>query len=370
MKWLVALFAIVMALGAATSAMADSHNIAPISISTDAKSYEDGDIMKISGTIKNLDPNFACGVTVQVWGPANNLIRIAQTAPTTDGIYEISFKVGGPQWKDSGDYTVTVRCNADDMSTTISYTAAPLVCGEGFENVDGVCVELPPPPVVCGEGTELVDGVCVELPPPPVVCGEGTELVDGVCQVVRPPPPPPALEPLVCGEGFEEVDGVCVELPPPVPVCGEGTELVDGVCQAVTPPPAQGNGGGCLIATAAYGTEMASQVQYLREIRDGTLMSTSSGTSFMAAFNQMYYSVSPQIADMERESPAFREVVRVAITPLLASLSLMSLAEDGSEASVVGVGTLIIALNAGMYVGLPALLAFKAYGRVRAMQSN
>ena len=48
-------------------------------------------------------------------------------------------------------------------------------------------------------------------------------------------------------------------------------------------------GGGCLIATAAYGSEMAPQVQLLREIRDNQLMNTESGSAFMGAFNELYY---------------------------------------------------------------------------------
>ena len=41
-------------------------------------------------------------------------------------------------------------------------------------------------------------------------------------------------------------------------------------------------GGGCLIATAAYGSEMAPQVQLLREIRDNQLMNTEAGSAFMS----------------------------------------------------------------------------------------
>ena len=64
--------------------------------------------------------------------------------------------------------------------------------------------------------------------------------------------------------------------------------LVDGECTAI--PIESKDGGGCLIATAAYGSEMAPQVQFLREIRDNQLMNTESGMSFMTGFNQVYYS--------------------------------------------------------------------------------
>ena len=113
-----------------------------------------------------------------------------------------------------------------------------------------------------------------------------------------------------------------------------------------------GNGGGCLIATAAYGSEMAPQVQLLREIRDNQLMNTESGSAFMSTFNDVYYTFSPTIADMERESPLFKEAVKLGLTPLLSSLTIMENAE--SESEVLGLGLSVIALNLGMYLGLPA----------------
>ncbi len=143
----------------------------------------------------------------------------------------------------------------------------------------------------------------------------------------------------------------------PEPTCGSGTELVNGICQVIkTEEP---KGGGCLIATAAYGSELAPQVQFLREIRDNTVMSTSSGTAFMSGFNQLYYSFSPTIADMERENPMFQEAVRAFITPMVSTLSIMTLADDGSEAEVLGLGISVIALNLGMYIAAPALIGFK-----------
>ena len=111
-------------------------------------------------------------------------------------------------------------------------------------------------------------------------------------------------------------------------------------------------GGGCLIATAAYGSEMSQQVQLLRELRDNQLLQTESGSAFMGAFNNVYYSFSPAIADMERENPMFKEVVKLGLTPMLSSLSIMGNAN--SESEVLGLGLSVIALNLGMYLGVPA----------------
>ena len=115
-----------------------------------------------------------------------------------------------------------------------------------------------------------------------------------------------------------------------------------------------GNGGGCLIATATYGSEMSQQVQQLRELRDNQLLQTESGTVFIGMFNDIYYSFSPTIADMEREHPMFKEAVKLAITPMISSLSLMENAE--SESEVLGIGVSVIALNLGMYLAVPAIV--------------
>ena len=74
----------------------------------------------------------------------------------------------------------------------------------------------------------------------------------------------------------------------------------------------------------------------------------------MTGFNQIYYSFSPTIADLERESPMFKEAVKLAITPMISTLSLMENAETESE--VLSIGISVIALNLGMYLGIPAVL--------------
>lgn len=117
-------------------------------------------------------------------------------------------------------------------------------------------------------------------------------------------------------------------------------------------PASKEKGGGCLIATAAFGSELAPQVQLLREVRDNKVMSTMLGVSFMSGFNEFYYSFSPYVADYERENPIFKEMVKIGITPMLSTLSIMQYAE--SESEVLGIGIGVILLNIGMYIGIPA----------------
>ena len=76
----------------------------------------------------------------------------------------------------------------------------------------------------------------------------------------------------------------------------------------------------------------------------------------MGLFNDVYYSFSPQIADLERENPVFKEIVKITITPLLTSLSLLNYVDMDSEESVLGYGISLILLNVGMYVGIPAIV--------------
>jgi len=121
-------------------------------------------------------------------------------------------------------------------------------------------------------------------------------------------------------------------------------------------PAEEKKGGGCLIATAAFGSEMAPQVQFLREIRDNKVLQTESGSAFMTGFNQFYYSFSPAVADYERENPAFKETVKLALTPMLTSLAILNYVDIDSEAEMLGYGIGIILLNIGMYFVAPAVL--------------
>jgi hypothetical protein len=87
-------------------------------------------------------------------------------------------------------------------------------------------------------------------------------------------------------------------------------------------------------------------------------MSTELGASFMTGFNQFYYSFSPVIADYERENPLFKEAVKIGLTPMLSSLSILSVVDVDSEQGLLGYGIAIIMLNIGMYFVAPAMVLY------------
>jgi hypothetical protein len=147
-----------------------------------------------------------------------------------------------------------------------------------------------------------------------------------------------------------EIEGILFQ---PIPAEKVSFDVTVGEAFAQPLPVNDKNGGACLIATAAFGSELSPQVQQLRELRDSTILATQSGTAFMTTFNQFYYSFSPIIADYEREQPIFKEAVKITLTPMLTSLSILNHVNIDSEQEMIGYGVGIILMNIGMYVGIP-----------------
>jgi hypothetical protein len=85
-----------------------------------------------------------------------------------------------------------------------------------------------------------------------------------------------------------------------------------------------GNAPKCVIATAAYGSELAGPVQFLRGFRDGEVNETYLGRSFLTAFNAWYYSWAPSVAKAEYVNGYLRGAVRITILPLLGTLMIAS----------------------------------------------
>jgi hypothetical protein len=286
---------------------------APLTISTDFPGYaENGEII-ISGLVKESSlSEYSTPITIMVVSPDGNIVKIDQLNLDSNNGFSTTLVAGGPLWKAGGDYTVKANYGAQKAEVTFNYAG-----GSGS-------ITAPPPP------PEPVPEPVIEEPIP----------------VIEEPEPIAIVEP--------EPE------PEPQALCGEGTIMKDGKCVAE-----QKEGGGCLIATAAFGSEMAPQVQFLREIRDNTVMSTQSGTAFMTGFNQFYYSFSPAVADLERENPVFKEAVKVTLTPLLTSLTLLNYVDVDTEEEMLGYGIGIILLNVGMYFVAPAAAIIVIKNRIK-----
>jgi len=74
----------------------------------------------------------------------------------------------------------------------------------------------------------------------------------------------------------------------------------------------------CFIATAAYGTDTAGEINLLREFRDVVLLPSRLGAGFVS----IYYEVSPPVADVISQHDFLRTAVRVGfINPIIAILN-------------------------------------------------
>lgn len=107
----------------------------------------------------------------------------------------------------------------------------------------------------------------------------------------------------------------------------------------------------CVIATAAFGSELSPEIQFLRQFRDEKVMSTLGGRMFMTTFNAAYYSFSPCVAAYVAERSWIALTVRIMIYPLISMLRLTSLAFDSFPVGAE-IGVLLYGLLASCLIGL------------------
>jgi hypothetical protein len=133
---------------------------------------------------------------------------------------------------------------------------------------------------------------------------------------------------------------------------GERTVSIDVAQQAQQTRQGQPQ---CVIATAAYGSNLALPVQFLRDFRDNLVQRTYLGSRFLSAFSVWYYAWAPSIAQQEAQSGVLRSGMRVLILPLLGTLFLaqqifVGLALVNSELAI-----LIAGLVASSLIGVAYL---------------
>jgi len=116
----------------------------------------------------------------------------------------------------------------------------------------------------------------------------------------------------------------------------------------------------CIIATAAYGSELAAEVQFLRSFRDDVIMSTESGRAFMNVFNKWYYSFSPQVANVISSNQLLRDAAKTSLYPLIGvlstSASMQSVLAFNPELATITAGLVASALVGLVYLFPPMFL--------------
>jgi hypothetical protein len=152
---------------------------------------------------------------------------------------------------------------------------------------------------------------------------------------------------------------------PPTNATGGTTDFGSG-----NPPTNATGGGGCLIATAAFGSELSPQVQFLRDFRDSRILSTTAGSSFMNVFNTWYYSFSPYVADYERQQPWLQQIIKTAIYPLLGVLQISEKAYSSipGEFGALAAGAIASSLIGAIYFW--PLSIFFIRKRIRRKKEN
>jgi len=96
-----------------------------VTVVTDTSTYEEGDMINISGSISDYDesdPFKNFDVTLRLIAPNNNIINISQIPLDSDGSYSTFIPAQGPLWKSGGDYTISVSHGSDrNASTTFTF---------------------------------------------------------------------------------------------------------------------------------------------------------------------------------------------------------------------------------------------------------
>jgi len=99
----------------------------------------------------------------------------------------------------------------------------------------------------------------------------------------------------------------------------------------------------CFIATAAYGTPMAKEVEILREFRDKYLMTNPVGKALV----EFYYWMSPPIAEFITQHPSLKPIVRVGLLPVVA---MSTVAVNTAPAEKMGVVGLLVLVSVALVV--------------------
>lgn len=194
-----------------------------------------------------------------------------QTSVTTDGLNSVAY--GNGTFVAAGGYSGDVITSADGINWTLQAGILPIQSCYSIAFYDDVFLAVGS----SGRVYSSTDGTAWNAVSVPT----GSTLFCGTAD----------------GPGFTAVgmNGAIIQLDPP-PAAPKDT-----------------NGGGCFIATAAYGSSMEPHVKVLRKFRDRFLLHNSIGKGFV----HLYSTYSPPMADFITKHDSLRTIVRISLLPVV-----------------------------------------------------
>jgi len=289
-------------------------------------------------------PTLPSPITPPSGGTATSTLTIAADATASTGPF--TYQVTGMSGALLHTFDVAVQINAGAADFTITPSPSSLSLSPGTSATSTVTVQS------LGVFSSPVDLTTSGAP-------TGLNLVFGTTPVTPPP-----------GGTASSILTVTVAGAPagsyPITITGTSGALSHPATLTVQVMAA---GGGCLIATAAYGSELSDEVQFLRNFRDKSILKTNTGSNFMTAFNAWYYSFSPFVAQFIREHSLARIVTKVMLYPLMGILGLGAavfyLFPANLEASAVVSGLLVSSLIGMVYLSPPLMAVLASFPRAR-----
>ena len=118
--------------------------------------------------------------------------------------------------------------------------------------------------------------------------------------------------------------------------------------------------GPCIIATATYGSPLASEVVFMRSVRDDLIGSSPTGSVLVKWWNSFYYSWSPPVAHAIAGSDQLKTLFSALLSPLLGSMHVVagvyeSWAWLNPDLAAVASFLVAAALSVSIYILLPAV---------------
>jgi len=334
-----------------------------ITVSTNGDTYDPGETVTISGVVKDISsmPVPAAMISIQVKDPTDQTIYINVQYSSSDGNYTDRFVLANDSL--TGNYGVFVAANKPGFSDCHAQTSFSVPKVIVINQTSDFAISAYPDTrtIKPGESTQFSLSL---------VSMRGFTSPVSLSILSVPPSLETSFEPQAVGPNGSSI--LTVRTQPTakngsyvltVTASGGGKNHSTSVTLII-------QGSGCLIATATYESELASEVQFLRGFREERVMPTLAGRQFLYTFNMFYYSFSPKVARLIESDNGLRALCKVALCPLI-SILMFAARLDSLFGFCREIGVIISGFVASVLIGIvyfsPISIVLKKISKARGV---